>query len=108
LLDNSLLTITTDHCSFDFNGQKELGRDFFFALIPNGGPGIETRMALMFDRGANSGKISLQKFVEITATNPAKIFGMYPQKGSITVGSDADIVIFDKNLKKTITQSILH
>lgn len=107
LRSNNLLTVATDHCSFDFKGQKDMGRDFF-ASIPNGGTGIETRMALMFDRGVNSGNISLQKFVEITATNPAKIFGMYPQKGSIVIGGDADLVIFDPKLRKTITQPMLH
>lgn len=107
LADNILQVVSTDHCSFDFKGQKDMGKDFF-GKIPNGAPGVETRMALLFDRGVNSGKISLNRFVELTATNPAKIFGMYPEKGTITVGADADIVIFDPNLKKTIKHSMLH
>jgi dihydropyrimidinase len=107
LHDGNLLTVATDHCPFDFKGQKEMGRDFF-GLIPNGMAGIETRMALLFDRGVNAGKISLNKFVELTATNPAKIFGMYPQKGSIAIGADADIIVFDPKLKRTITKALLH
>lgn len=107
LARNQLQTVATDHCPFDFKGQKEMGRDFF-AKIPNGAPGIEARMALLFDRGVNSGKISLNRFVEITATNPAKIFGLYPNKGTLVVGSDADIVVFDPALKKTISKNILH
>lgn len=104
---NNLLVVSSDHCPFDFKGQKDLGRNFF-ADIPNGAPGIEARMSLLFDRGVNAGNISLQKYVELTATNPAKIFGMYPQKGTIDIGSDADILIFDPKLKKTISKAILH
>lgn len=107
LAKNHLQNVATDHCSFDFKGQKEMGREFFGA-IPNGAAGVELRTALIFDRGVNSNKISLNRFVEITATNPAKIFGMYPQKGTIAVGTDADLVVFDKDLTKTITQSMLH
>jgi len=107
LRDNVLQAVSTDHCSFDFQGQKEMGKDFF-GKIPNGAPGVETRMALIFDRGVNTGKISLNRFVEVTATNPAKIFGMYPKKGTIAIGADADLVIFDPKLKKTITQKELH
>jgi dihydropyrimidinase len=107
LADNSLQVVSTDHCSFDFVGQKNMGRDFF-GKIPNGLPSIEARMALIFDRGVNAGRISLNKFVAITATNPAKIFGMYPQKGAITVGADADLVIFDPQKILTITHALLH
>lgn len=107
LKDNELQVVSTDHCSFDFKGQKDMGKDFF-GKIPNGAPGIETRIPLMYDRGVNAGKISLNRFVEITSTNPAKIFGMYPQKGTITIGADADIVIFDPKLKKTISRKMLH
>lgn len=107
LVHDQLSVVATDHCPFDFKGQKEMGRDFF-GKIPNGAPGIETRMMLLFDRGVNSGKISLNRFVAITATNPAKIFGMYPQKGIIAPGSDADMVIFDPKLQKTISKKILH
>ncbi|CAL7962153.1 phenylhydantoinase [Gammaproteobacteria bacterium] len=107
LIKGDLAVVATDHCPFDFQGQKDIGRDFF-SDIPNGIPGIELRMPLLFDCGVNAGKISLQKFVAITSTNPAKIFGMYPQKGSIAIGSDADLVIFDPTRKITIKKSILH
>lgn len=107
LANNNLQVVATDHCSFDFVGQKDMGKEFF-GKIPNGVPGVETRIPLIYDRGVNSGKISLNHFVEIIATNPAKIFGMYPQKGSIMIGADADIVIFDPKLKKTISQKMLH
>lgn len=107
LLNGDLATVATDHCSFDFQGQKDIGKDFF-AAIPNGISGIELRMPLLFDRGVNSKKISLQKFVEIVSTNPAKIFGLYPQKGDIAIGSDADLVIFDPGLEVKITKNILH
>lgn len=104
---NQLQVVSTDHCPFDFKGQKDIGRDFF-AKIPNGAPGIESRMALIFDGGVNTGKFGINRFVEITATNPAKIFGMYPRKGTIAIGSDADLVIFDPKMKKTITKKNLH
>jgi len=107
LAGNQLQVISTDHCPFDFNGQKDRGRDSF-AKIPGGVAGIEARMALIFDRGVNAGKITVNRFVELTATNPAKIFGLYPQKGSIIVGGDADLVVFDPLLTKTISKAILH
>lgn len=102
-----LQAVATDHCPFNFKGQKEMGREFF-GKIPNGAPGIESRMALLYSEGVGRGKITLQKFVEITATNPAKIFGLYPQKGDLAVGSDADIIIFDPEMEVTIGKSILH
>jgi dihydropyrimidinase len=107
LAQNQLQVVSTDHCSFDFKGQKERGRDFF-ANIPGGIAGIETRIPLLYEYGVNKGKISLNRFVALTATNPAKIFGLYPRKGAIAVGSDADLVVFDPQLKQKITQSALH
>lgn len=107
LAQGDLQAVATDHCPFFFKGQKEMGREFF-GKIPNGAPGVETRMPLLFGIGVRDGKISLNKLVEITATNPAKIFGMYPQKGTLAVGSDADIVIFDPARECTITKDILH
>jgi len=107
LAKGEIQAVSTDHCPFFLKGQKDLGLEFF-GKIPNGAPGIETRMALMYSYGADMGKLSLQRFVEITATNPAKIFGLYPSKGTIAVGSDADIVIFDPNVKEVITKSKLH
>jgi dihydropyrimidinase len=97
-----LHAVATDHCPFCFTGQKELGRDSF-TKIPNGAPGVENRMALIYNGGVAEGRISLNKFVELTSTNAAKTFGMFPKKGTIAVGSDADIVIFDPNRTETIS-----
>lgn len=91
-------TIGTDHCSFNYKGQKDIGINDF-SKIPNGGPGVENRMSLLYTHGAKEGKISLNKFVELTSTKAAKLFGMYPQKGTIEVGSDADLVVIDPNVK---------
>ena len=97
-----LQSISTDHCPFCFKDQKILGIDDF-SKIPNGGPGVENRMSLVYNGGVNSGRISLNKFVELTSTAAAKTFGLFPKKGTIAVGSDADIVIFDPNRKETIS-----
>lgn len=107
LAQGVLQVVATDHCPFNFKGQKDLGQDIF-TRIPNGIPGIETRMALIYSSGVKQGRISLNQFAAVTATYPAKIFGLYPQKGTIAIGSDADIVIFDPKLEKTITQEILN
>lgn len=98
--------VATDHCPFMWE-QKKLGENDF-SKIPNGHPAIEHRMELLFSEGVKKGKISLNKFVEVTSTNVAKIFGMYPQKGCIAVGSDADIVIFDPNEKHNISSKTHH
>jgi dihydropyrimidinase len=103
----ALQVVATDHCPFFFKGQKEMGRDFF-GKIPNGAPGIETRMPLLYGVGVAEQKISLQKLVEVSATNPAKIFGMYPSKGTIAVGADADIVVFDPDKDLVLRKKILH
>ncbi|MEB3236761.1 MAG: dihydropyrimidinase [Candidatus Sericytochromatia bacterium] len=97
-----LATIATDHCPFCFGGQKELGRESF-TKIPNGAPGVENRMALIYHHGVNAGRISLNKFVELTSTAAAKMFGMFPRKGTIAVGSDADLVVFDPNRREVIS-----
>ncbi len=99
---NDLQAISTDHCPFCFNEQKELGRDSF-AKIPNGAPGVENRMALIYNGGVAEGRIDLNRFVQLTSTNAAKIFGMFPRKGTIAVGSDADIVIFDPDAQQTLS-----
>ncbi len=104
--NGDIQTIATDHCPF-FMKQKELGKNDF-SKIPNGAPGIEARMALIHHYGVNEGNISLNKFVEVTSTNPAKIFGMYPKKGTIAVNSDADIVVFDEDKELTISVDMLH
>jgi dihydropyrimidinase len=93
---NDLQAVSTDHCPFCMKGGKELGRDDF-SKIPNGAPGIEMRMSLMYDGGVVAGHITLNRWVELTSTSPAKIFGLYPRKGAIEVGSDADLVVFDPN-----------
>jgi dihydropyrimidinase len=104
-----LQTIATDHCPFRMEDQKILGKDVF-TKIPNGAPGIENRMSLIYNSGVVEGRISLNKFVEITSTAAAKTFGLFPKKGTIAVGSDADIVIFDPERKETIsvTNSCTH
>jgi dihydropyrimidinase len=93
---NDLSVISTDHCPFCFKGQKELGADDF-SKIPNGGPGVELRLPLVYDGGVRTGRITLNRMVELLSTAPAKLFGLFPRKGTIAVGSDADIVVFDPN-----------
>jgi dihydropyrimidinase len=104
---NDLQVISTDHCPFCMKEQKELGIDDF-SKIPNGGPGVEHRMSLIYNGGVAQGRISLNRFVELTSTAAAKIFGLFPRKGTIAVGSDADIVIFDPNREQTISASTHH
>ena len=98
--------VATDHCPFKWE-QKLMGKNDF-SKIPNGHPAIENRMELLFSEGVNKEKITLNKYVEVTSTNPAKIFGMFPRKGTIAVGSDADILIFDPNEKHTLSASTHH
>ncbi len=98
--------VATDHCPFMWE-QKKMGSTDF-SKIPNGHPAIEHRMELLFSEGVKKGKISLNKFVEVASTNAAKIFGMYPQKGTIAIDSDADIVIFDPNEKHVISAKTHH
>jgi dihydropyrimidinase len=107
LASNDLQAVSTDHCPFCMKEQKELGRDDF-SKIPNGAPGIETRMSLVFDGGVRTGKIGLNRFVELTSTSPAKIFGLFPRKGTVAPGSDADLVVFDPNRKVTLSAKTLH
>ena len=104
---NDLQVVSTDHCPFCFKEQKELGRNDF-SKIPNGGPGVEHRMSLIYNGGVVSGRISVNRFVEIVSTAPAKIFGLFPRKGTIAVGSDADIVIFDPAAEMTIGVATHH
>ena len=98
--------VATDHCPFNWE-QKLLGRDDF-SKIPNGHPAIEHRLELLYSEGVRKGRISLNRFVELTSTNPAKIFGMFPRKGCLGVGSDADIVIFDPEEKHTLSAKTHH
>ncbi|MGB3869956.1 MAG: dihydropyrimidinase [Flavobacteriales bacterium] len=98
--------VATDHCPFSME-QKAMGKDDF-SKIPNGHPAIEHRMELLFSEGVNKKRITVNKFVEVTATNPAKIFGMFPRKGTIGIGSDADIILFDPNEKHTLSAKTHH
>ena len=111
---DDLQVIATDHCPFcmkeghlGYRMQKMRGKDDF-SLIPNGAPGIETRLVSLFDIGVMRGQLSLNRFVELTSTTPAKLFGLFPKKGTIAVGSDADVVLFDPAASQTITARDLH
>jgi len=107
LKDDHLQVVSTDHCPFCFKDQKTLGKNDF-TKIPNGGPGIENRMQLIYHHGVNAGRLTLNRFVEITSTAPARIFGMYPRKGEIAAGSDADLVIWDPEAPYTISAATHH
>jgi len=107
LVKDDLQLVGTDHCPFDFHGQKELGRGDF-RKIPNGLPAVEDRVDLIHDGGVVGGRFSRERWVEVVSTAPAKMFGMYPKKGAIAVGSDADIVIYDPNAKRTISAATHH
>jgi dihydropyrimidinase len=104
---DALSAISTDHCAFLWDGQKSLGKDDF-SKIPNGGPGLENRLHMIHEFGARAGRISLNRMVDLLATSPAKLFGLYPKKGTVAVGSDADLVIFDPERKHTITAANQH
>ncbi|MBO9128783.1 dihydropyrimidinase [Bacillus sp. 165] len=107
LKTGQLQTVGSDQCSFDFKGQKDLGYDDF-TKIPNGGPIIEDRISILFSEGVKKGRITLNQFVDITSTRIAKLFGLFPQKGTIAVGSDADIVLFDPNVERIISAETHH
>ena len=104
---DTLSAISTDHCAFLWDGQKTIGKDDF-SKIPNGGPGLENRLQMIHEFGVRGGRISLNRMVELLSTNPAKLFGLYPRKGTIAVGSDADIVVFDPEKRVTITAATQH
>ena len=107
LKHDHLQVVSTDHCPFCFEDQKILGIDNF-TKIPNGGPGIENRLQLMHHHGVNAGKLTINRFVEIVSTTPARIFGMYPKKGVIAAGSDADIVVWDPRAEHLISAKTHH
>jgi dihydropyrimidinase len=107
LKTDDLQVISTDHCPFCMKEQKELGRDDF-SKIPNGAPGVEHRMSLIYNGGVFENRISLNRFVELTSTAAAKMFGLFPRKGTIAVGSDADIVIFDPEAEQVISAATHH
>jgi dihydropyrimidinase len=107
LRKDDLQVVSTDHCPFDFHGQKELGRGDF-RKIPNGLPGVEDRLDLMHDGGVVGGRISRERWVEICSTAPARMFGMYPRKGAVAVGADADLVVYDPGRRRTISARTHH
>ena len=107
LIKDDLQVVSTDHCPFDFEGQKDLGKGDF-RKIPNGLPGVEDRMDLLHDGGVIGGRLTKERWVEISSTAPAKLFGMYPRKGAVAVGSDADLVIYDPNRSHTISAKTHH
>ena len=104
---NDLEVVSTDHCAFRFADQKTLGRNDF-SKIPNDGPGIENRLSLLYTKGVVPGLIDLNRLVEVFSTAPAKLFGLFPRKGTIAVGSDADIVVFDPEDEATISAQTHH
>jgi len=109
LAKNDLQVVSTDHCPFCMNEppQKQLGKDDF-SKIPNGAPGIETRLMLLWDGGVRTGRIDAHKFVEITSSNPARMFGLWPRKGTVAVGSDGDLVVWDPDKEITLGAKTLH
>jgi dihydropyrimidinase len=102
-----LQSVGTDHCPFNFIGQKDMGKDDF-SKIPNGMPSIETRLPLLYHFGVNEGRFSVNRFVELVATGPARLFGLLPRKGTINIGADADLVIWDPDKKHRLTKENLH
>lgn len=111
LKNGTFQIFSSDHAPFRFDdpkGKKVHGETASFVHVPNGIPGVETRLPLLFSEGVGKGRISLNRFVELTATNAAKLYGLYPRKGTIAIGADADIVIWDPDRRVTITNDILH
>jgi dihydropyrimidinase len=104
---DALSAISTDHCAFLWDGQKTLGQDDF-TKIPNGGPGLEDRLKMIHHFGVREGRVSLNRMVDLLAAQPAKLFGLYPRKGTIAVGADADLVVFDPERRETISASTHH
>jgi dihydropyrimidinase len=113
LRDGTFDIFSSDHCPFYFEGEGNIGKDnprarTSFKWVPNGIPGVETRLPILFSEGVSKGRISLERFVALTSTNPAKLYGLYPRKGSIMVGADADLVLWDAERETVITQDGLH
>jgi dihydropyrimidinase len=107
LANMELHSFGSDHCSFNLCGQKDLGKDDF-SKIPNGAPTIEDRLSILYEVGVNRNVLGLNNFVALGCTNPAKFFGLFPRKGTIAVGSDADVVVWDPKAKRTISQKSHH
>lgn len=113
LRDGTFDLFSSDHCPFRFDGPVETGKNnararTSFRWVPNGIPGVETRLPILFSEGVSKGRISLQRFVALTSTNPARLYGLYPQKGSIAIGADADLTLWDPNLTRPIRQANLN
>jgi dihydropyrimidinase len=107
LAKDDLQAVSTDHCPFCYKEQKELGKDDF-TKIPNGGPGIEHRLSLVYSGGVHGKRFSANRFVQLVSTAPAKLFGLYPRKGTVAIGSDADIVVFNADEEQTISVKTHH
>ncbi len=107
LVKDDLQVVSTDHCPFDFHGQKDLGKGDF-RKIPNGLPGVEDRVDLLHDGGVVGGKLTRERWVELISTAPARLFGMYPTKGAVAAGSDADLVVYDPKRKRKISAKTHH
>ena len=107
LAANDLQVVATDHCPFRMKDQKPAGKDDF-TKIPGGAPGIETRMSLLYDAGVRAERLTLSRWVEVAATNPARLFGLYPRKGAIAPGSDADVVVWNPQREITWSASTHH
>jgi dihydropyrimidinase len=107
LVKDDLQVVSTDHCPFDFHGQKELGRGDF-RKIPNGLPGVEDRVDLLHDGGVVGGHFTRERWVEVISTAPARLFGLYPRKGAVAVGSDADLVVYDPSARHVISAKTHH
>ncbi|WP_410219128.1 dihydropyrimidinase [Paracoccus sp. (in: a-proteobacteria)] len=113
LRDGTFDIFSSDHCPFRFCGPAETGKNnsrarTSFRWVPNGIPGVETRLPILFSEGVSKGRISLQRFVSLTATNPARLYGLYPEKGSIAIGADADLTLWDPKLTRSIRQDTLN
>ncbi|WP_158780824.1 dihydropyrimidinase [Pantoea sp. BAV 3049] len=107
IADGSIATVATDHCNFPFSQRQQMAAADF-TRCPNGLPGVENRMALLFSSGVMTGRISRSRFVSLTSARPAKLFGLWPEKGSLLPGADADLVLFDPRLHQTIRHAKLH
>lgn len=113
LRDGTFDIFSSDHCPFRYDGPADTGKDnararTSFRWVPNGIPGVETRLPILFSEGVSKGRITLQRFVALTSTNPARLYGLYPQKGSIAVGADADLTLWDPGRIQEIQQQALN
>ena len=107
IVSGDISLVSLDHCAFPYDEKIKLGQESF-ATIPHGAPGIEARLPVVFSEGVSKGRITLEKFVEVVSANPARIAGMYPQKGTISVGSDADITVIDPEKEVTLSVAQMH